>query len=118
MKFVTLTTHSVTNLVHFSSVIPHGSLCLLESVNNEERSLAIILSEPKKTSGSNDIIQKVATSLSEIFPRGCYNLYKSIHWSKFKYHLSKCFQEIYIMFDNQIYSEREEKTHRSPSRLK
>ena len=38
---------------------------LLESVNNEERSLAIILSEPKKTSGSNDISQEVASSLSQ-----------------------------------------------------
>ena len=37
--------------------------CLLESVNNEERSLAIILSEPKKTSGRNDISQEVASSL-------------------------------------------------------
>ena len=41
---------------------PRGSLSH-GSVNNEERSLAIILSEPEKTSGSNDIIQKVASSL-------------------------------------------------------
>ena len=52
--------------------------CLLESVNNEERSLAIILSEPKKTSGRNDISQEVASSLFQ----------KNIHLSK--YYLNIC----------------------------
>ena len=57
--------------------------CLLESVNNEERSLAIILSEPEKTSGSNDIIQEVASSLSQKFrSKGSV---QNIHLSNF-YH--------------------------------
>ena len=67
--------------------------CLLESVNNEERSLAIILSEPKKTSGRNDISQEVASSLFQ----------KNIHLSK--YYLNICKVDLNSIRDTLFASE-------------
>ena len=67
--------------------------CLLESVNNEERSLAIILSEPKKTSGRNDISQEVASSLFQ----------KNIHLSK--YYLNICKDDLNSIRDTLFASE-------------
>ena len=75
--------------------------CLLESVNNEERSLAKILSEPKKTSGRNDISQKVASSLSQKF-RSRSSL-QNIHLSK--YYLNICKVDLNSIRDTLFASE-------------
>ena len=76
--------------------------CLLESVNNEERSLAIILSEPKKTSGRNDISQEVASSLSQKNLRSRSSL-QNIHLSK--YYLNICKVDLNSIRDTLFASE-------------